>query len=64
VRVYTAQGRLWRNRRCSIAVGCAIFVVNRQYMLILIQDQMGRWLLLTGAVMQILAHLSASNIEI
>ena len=69
VRVYTAQGRFsgYVLAVLPIAVGCAIFLVNRQYMLILIQDQMGRYLLLTGAVMQILGYIwirRIVNIEI
>lgn len=69
VRVYTAQGRFsgYVLAVLPIAVGCAIFVVNRPYMMILFQDQMGRWLLLTGAVMQIVGYIwirKIVNIEI
>lgn len=69
VRVYTAQGRFSGIvlALLPIAVACAIFVVNRPYMLILFQDHLGRWLLLTGAVMQILGYIwirRIVNIEI
>ncbi|HZM27740.1 MAG TPA: type II secretion system F family protein [Gemmatimonadales bacterium] len=69
VRVYTAQGRFsgYVLAVLPIAVGCAIFLVNRQYILILIQDHLGRWLLLTGAVLQILGFIwirRIVNIEI
>lgn len=69
VRVYTAQGRFSGIvlALLPIAVGSAIFVVNRQYMMILFQDQFGRWLLVTGAVMQIVGYIwirRIVNIEI
>jgi tight adherence protein B len=59
VRVYTAQGRFsgYVLAVLPIAVGSAIFAINREYMLILFRDPVGHWLLWGAVVLQILGYL-------
>lgn len=59
LRVYTAQGRFsgYVLAVLPIAVGSAIFVINREYMMILFQDRVGRLLLVAGVMLQILGYL-------
>src|SRR5437879_5384074 len=69
VRVHTAQGRFsgYVLAVLPIAVGSAIFAINREYMLILFQDPLGHWLLWSGVMLQILGYLwirRIVNIEI
>jgi tight adherence protein B len=69
LRVYTAQGRFsgYVLAVLPIAVGSAIFMINREYMMILFQDPVGRLLLVTGITLQILGFLwirKIVNIEI
>src|SRR5205809_610061 len=58
VRVYTAQGRFsgYVLAVLPIAVGSAIFAINREYMLILFRDPLGHWLLPIGVMLQILGY--------
>ena len=69
VRVHTAQGRFsgYVLAVLPIAVGSAIYAINREYMLILFQDPLGHWLLWSGVMLQILGYLwirRIVNIEI
>jgi len=59
LRVYTAQGRFsgYVLAVLPIAVGSAIFVINREYMMILFQDRVGRLLLVAAVMLQILGYL-------
>jgi tight adherence protein B len=69
LRVYTAQGRFsgYVLALLPIAVGSAIFLINREYMMILFQEPVGRLVMVTGITMQIIGFLwirQIVNIEI
>lgn len=59
LRVITAQGRLsgYILAALPIAVGLAIFAINRPYVMILFQHPVGKLLALTAVVLQILGYL-------
>lgn len=59
LRVHTAQGRLtgYLLAGLPIAVGLALFAINRDYMLPLVMEPTGRLMLLVTIVMQILGFL-------
>jgi len=69
LRVYTAQGRFsgYVLAILPIAVGSAIYLINREYMVTLFTDPLARILLITAAVLQFLGYLwikKIVNIEI
>ena len=59
VRVYTAQGRFsgYVLSVLPIAVGSALFFINREFIMLLFQDVIGRYLLVTAVALQILGYL-------
>ncbi len=59
LRVHTAQGRMTGYLLAVLpaAVGVMLFIINRDYMIVLIQEPTGRLMLLGTAVMQILGFL-------
>lgn len=69
LRAYTAQGRMsgYVLAVLPIAVGSVIFMLNPDYILTLFRERLGHFMLVTGAVMQILGFLwirKIINIEI
>lgn len=59
LRVHTAQGRMtgYLLAVLPMAVGLALFTINRDYMIVLIEEPVGRLMLMGTAVMQILGFL-------
>jgi tight adherence protein B len=69
LRVYTAQGRFsgYVLALLPIAVGSAIYLINKEYMVTLFTDPIARILLVVAVIMQILGYLwikKIVNIEI
>ncbi|MFW6198777.1 MAG: type II secretion system F family protein [Acidobacteriota bacterium] len=59
LRVHTAQGRMtgYLLAVLPVAVGLALFTINRDYMVVLIEEPAGRLMLMGTAVMQIVGFL-------
>lgn len=59
LRVYTAQGRLtgYLLAVLPVAVGLALFAITSDYMIVLVEEPMGRLMLLVAVIMQIFGFL-------
>ncbi len=64
LRVYTAQGRMtgYLLSGLPIAVGFVLFLLNPEYMTVLFEDPVGRVMLVSAAVMQLIGALIISRI--
>lgn len=58
VRVYTAQGRFtgYLLAGLPIAVGFLIYMLNSEYMLILVREPLGRMLIAVAGLLQVIGY--------
>lgn len=59
LRVYTAQARLsgYILAVLPVAVGTVIFFLNREYMMTLLDEPVGHWMLASAAILQVMGYL-------